>query len=122
MAKTILVIDDSASLRQLVRLTLQAAGYDCLEADDGLTALAKLDGRKIHLAVCDVNMPGMDGITFVGQARTRAAYKFLPVIMLTTESQQAKKDAGKAAGARAWIVKPFSPPQLLDAVSKLCLP
>jgi two-component system chemotaxis response regulator CheY len=122
MAKTILVIDDSASLRQLVRLTLLASGYEVIEADDGLTALQVLDGRKIHLAVCDVNMPGLDGISFVAQARQRMAYKFLPVIMLTTENQQEKKEKGKAAGARAWIVKPFSPPQLMEAVGKLCLP
>lgn len=122
MAKTILVIDDSASLRVMVRMTLQDAGYDVIEADDGLTALKQLDGRKIHMAVCDVNMPGMDGITFVTQARQLPAYRFLPIVMLTTENQQSKKEQGKAAGARAWIVKPFSPPQLLDAVGKLCLP
>jgi two-component system chemotaxis response regulator CheY len=122
MSKTILVIDDSASLRMLVKMTLKEAGYDVLEADDGLTALKVLDGRKINLAVCDVNMPGLGGISFLSQARQKPAYRFLPVIMLTTETQQAKKDAGKAAGARAWITKPFSPPQLLDAVGKLCLP
>jgi two-component system chemotaxis response regulator CheY len=122
MAKTILVIDDSTSLRQLVRMTLEAAGYHVIEADSGLSALARLDGTKINLAVCDVNMPGLDGISFVTQARQKPAYKFLPVIMLTTETQQAKRDAGRAAGARAWIVKPFSPPQLVDAVGKLCLP
>jgi two-component system, chemotaxis family, chemotaxis protein CheY len=122
MAKTILVIDDSASLRQLVRMSLQAAGYDVVEADDGSTALTKLDGRKLHLAVCDVNMPRLDGISFVKQARAKADYRFLPVIMLTTESQESKKLEGKAAGAKAWITKPFQPSQLLDAVAKLCLP
>jgi two-component system chemotaxis response regulator CheY len=122
MGKTVMVIDDSASLRTVVRMTLQDAGYDVLEADDGLTALKLLDGRKVHMAVCDVNMPGMDGITFVTQARQLPAYRFLPVVMLTTENQQSKKEQGKAAGARAWIVKPFSPPQLIDAVGKLCLP
>jgi two-component system, chemotaxis family, chemotaxis protein CheY len=122
MAKTVLVIDDSASLRQLVRMSLQSAGYDVVEADDGSTALTKLDGRKLHLAVCDVNMPKLDGISFVRQARAKPDYRFLPVIMLTTESQEAKKLEGKAAGAKAWIVKPFQPSQLLDAVAKLCLP
>jgi two-component system, chemotaxis family, chemotaxis protein CheY len=122
MAKTVLVIDDSASLRQLVRMSLQSAGYDVVEADDGSTALTKLDGRKLHLAVCDVNMPKLDGISFVKQARAKQEYRFLPVIMLTTESQEAKKLEGKAAGAKAWIVKPFQPAQLLDAVAKLCLP
>jgi two-component system chemotaxis response regulator CheY len=122
MAKTILIVDDSSSIRTVVKLALQGAGYQVIEADDGTTALKQLDGRKIHLAVCDVNMPRMDGITFVTQARTLPAYRFLPVIMLTTEDQQAKKDQGRAAGAKAWMVKPFSPPQLLDAVGKLCLP
>ncbi len=122
MPKTILVIDDSASLRQLVRMSLQGAGYDVVEADDGSTALTKLDGRKLHLAVCDVNMPKLDGISFVKQARAKAEYRFLPVIMLTTESQESKKLEGKAAGAKAWITKPFQPSQLLDAVAKLCLP
>jgi two-component system chemotaxis response regulator CheY len=122
MAKTVLVIDDSASLRQLVRMSLQSAGYDVVEADDGSTALTKLDGRKLHLAVCDVNMPKLDGISFVKQARARQEYRFLPVIMLTTESQEARMLEGKAAGAKAWIVKPFQPAQLLDAVAKLCLP
>jgi two-component system, chemotaxis family, chemotaxis protein CheY len=122
MAKTILIVDDSSSIRTVVKLALQGAGYQVIEADDGTTALKQLDGRKIHLAVCDVNMPRMDGITFVTQARALPAYRFLPVIMLTTEDQQAKKDQGRAAGAKAWMVKPFSPPQLLDAVGKLCLP
>jgi two-component system chemotaxis response regulator CheY len=122
MAKTVLVIDDSASLRQLVRMSLQSAGYDVVEADDGSTALTKLDGRKLHLAVCDLNMPKLDGISFVRQARAKPDYRFLPVIMLTTEVQESKKLEGKAAGAKAWIVKPFQPAQLLDAVAKLCLP
>lgn len=122
MAKTILIVDDSSSIRTVVKLALQGAGYQVLEADDGSTALRQLDGRKIHLVVCDVNMPRMDGITFVTQARALPAYRFLPVIMLTTEDQQAKKEQGRAAGAKAWMVKPFSPPQLLDAVGKLCLP
>ena len=121
MAKTILVIDDSASLRQLVRMSLQAAGYDVVEADDGSTALTKLDGRKLHLAVCDVNMPRLDGISFVKQARAKADYRFLPVIMLTTESQESKKAEGRAAGARAWITKPFQPSTLVEAVNKLCV-
>lgn len=122
MAKTILIIDDSSSLRMMVKLTLEAAGYHVIEADDGLNALKQLDGRKIHLAVCDVNMPNLDGIGFVVQARQRPDYRFLPVIMLTTEDQQSKKEQGRAAGARAWIVKPFSPPHLIEAVGKLCLP
>ena len=122
MAQTILVIDDSASLRQVVAMTLKAAGYEVLQAGDGKEALAFLDGRKIGMAVCDVNMPNMNGIDFVIAAKKLAAYKFLPILMLTTETQEAKKAEGKAAGAKAWMVKPFSPSSLLSAVSKFCAP
>jgi two-component system chemotaxis response regulator CheY len=123
MAKTILIVDDSASLRTVVKLALVRAGYDVLEAGDGKEALAQLDkAAKVHLIVSDVNMPNMDGITFVTQVKQHARHKFTPVIMLTTEGQDAKKEQGRAAGAKAWIVKPFNPPQLLDAVSKLILP
>ena len=122
MAQTILVIDDSASLRQVVAMALQGAGYEVLQAGDGQAALALLDGRKINMAICDVNMPRMNGIEFVRAAKALPSYRFLPVLMLTTESQEAKKEEGKAAGAKAWMVKPFSPASLLNAVSKLCLP
>ncbi len=122
MAQTILVIDDSASLRQVVAMALQGAGYEVLQAGDGQAALALLDGRKINMAVCDVNMPRMNGIEFVKAAKALPSYRFLPILMLTTESQEAKKEEGKAAGAKAWMVKPFSPASLLNAVSKLCLP
>jgi two-component system chemotaxis response regulator CheY len=122
MSKTILIVDDSSSLRQVVNLALTRAGYEVIEAVDGLDGLAKLDGRKINLIVSDVNMPRMDGIAFVTQVKQNPRYKFTPVIMLTTEGQDAKKEQGRAAGAKAWIVKPFSPPVLLDAVSKLILP
>lgn len=120
MAKTILVIDDSASLRQVVKLALTGAGYDVLEAGDGKTALALLDGRQVNMAVCDINMPIMNGIEFVKAAKQLSAYKFMPILMLTTESQDSKKEEGKAAGAKAWMVKPFSPTQLVNAVGKLC--
>lgn len=119
---TILVIDDSASLRQVVKMALQGAGYDVLEAGDGAAALALLDGRKINMAICDVNMPKMNGIEFVKAAKALPTYRFMPIMMLTTESQESKKEEGKAAGAKAWMVKPFSPSSLLNAVSKLCLP
>ena len=120
MAKTILVIDDSASLRQVVRMALSGAGYDVREAGDGKAALALLDGRQVGMAVCDINMPIMNGIEFVKAAKQLPAYKFMPILMLTTESQDAKKEEGKAAGAKAWMVKPFSPTQLVNAVGKLC--
>ena len=122
MAKTIMVVDDSASLRQVVAIALKGAGYDVIEGSDGRDALAKLDGRKVHLIVSDVNMPNMDGIAFLTAVKAHPNYRFTPVVMLTTEGADAKKAAGRAAGAKAWIIKPFNPPVLLDAVSKLCLP
>ncbi|MEY4737408.1 MAG: hypothetical protein RL302_1727 [Pseudomonadota bacterium] len=121
MAKTILVIDDSASLRQVVKMALTGAGYNVIEAGDGQAALALLDGRQVNMAVCDVNMPIMNGIEFVRAAKALPGYKFMPILMLTTESQEEKKEQGKAAGAKAWMVKPFSPTQLVNAVSKLCV-
>ena len=122
MSKTVMVVDDSASVRQVVGLALRGAGYDVVEGVDGVDALSKLKGQKIHLIISDVNMPNMDGITFVTEVKKLAAYKFTPVIMLTTESQEGKKLQGQAAGARAWVVKPFQPSQMLAAVSKLILP
>lgn len=122
MSKTILVIDDSASVRQVAGIALKGAGYSVIEAVDGQDALSKLDGTKIHLIISDVNMPNMDGITFVKEAKKLPAYKFTPIIMLTTESQESKKQEGQAAGAKAWIVKPFQPNTMLAAVSKLILP
>ena len=121
MAKTLLVIDDSASLRQVVKMALVGAGYDVIEAGDGQAALNLLDGRQVNMAICDVNMPIMNGIEFVKAAKALAGYKFMPILMLTTESQEEKKEQGKAAGAKAWMVKPFSPTQLVNAVSKLCV-
>lgn len=122
MAKTILIVDDSASVRQVVSIALKGGGYDVIEAVDGRDALNKLTGQKVHLIVSDVNMPNMDGISFVKELKTRDAYKFTPVIMLTTESQEDKKQAGQAAGAKAWVVKPFQPAQMLAAVAKLIMP
>lgn len=122
MAKTIMIVDDSASLRQVVSIALKSAGYETIEACDGKDALSKLDGRKLHLIISDVNMPNMDGLTFVRAAKQLPAYKFTPVIMLTTEVSDAKKQEGRAAGAKAWVVKPFQPAQMLTAVSKLVLP
>ena len=122
MRKKILVIDDSASLRQVVNIALSTAGYDVMEAENGKQALEKLDGTKFHLAICDVNMPVMDGIAFIKKVKAIPGYRFLPVIMLTTESSEKRKQDGQAAGARAWVVKPFRPEQILNAVSKLILP
>jgi two-component system chemotaxis response regulator CheY len=122
MGKLIMVVDDSASLRQVVAMTLKGAGYDVVEASDGKDALGKLSGQRVHLIVSDVNMPNMDGITMVKAIKQRPDYKFTPIMMLTTESDKEKMMQGKAAGAKAWLVKPFQPPTLLDAVSKLVLP
>jgi two-component system chemotaxis response regulator CheY len=121
MSKTILVVDDSGSFRTVVKLALQKAGYSVIEAVDGQDAVGKLTGAKINLIVCDVNMPNMDGLTFLKHVKSLAAYKFTPVIMLTTESQESKKAEGRSAGAKAWITKPFQPSQLVDAVNKLCV-
>jgi two-component system chemotaxis response regulator CheY len=122
MAKNIMVVDDSASLRQVVGIALRGAGYEVIEGSDGKDALSKLTGQKVHLIISDVNMPNMDGISFVKALKQLPAYKFTPVIMLTTESQEAKKAEGQAAGAKAWVVKPFSPEVMLNAVQKLILP
>lgn len=121
MSKTIMIVDDSASLRQVVKIALVKAGYEVIEACDGKDALAKLDGKKINLIISDVNMPNMDGISLVKAVKALPAYKFTPIIMLTTESQEDKKREGQAAGAKAWVVKPFQPEQMLTAVSKLCM-
>lgn len=119
MDKTILVVDDSSSFRNVVSIALKDAGYQVIQACDGKDALGKLDGKKINLIISDVNMPVMDGLSFVRAAKQLAAYRFTPIIMLTTEAGESKKAEGKAAGVRAWVVKPFQPPVLLDAVSKL---
>lgn len=125
MAKRILVVDDSNSLRRVVSLALASAGYETTEACDGVDALSKLaalNGQKVHLIISDVNMPRMDGIEFVTQLKKQIQYRFTPVIMLTTEGDDEVKMAGRAAGAKAWIIKPFNPEQMLNAVSKLILP
>ena len=122
MAKNILIVDDSASIRQVVSLTLKGAGFDVIEACDGLDALSKLKGQRVHLMISDVNMPNMDGLTFLREVKSRPEYKFTPVIMLTTESAEDKKMQGRAGGAQAWMVKPFQPQQMLAAVNKLVGP
>jgi len=121
MSKTVLVVDDSSSMRNLVSMTLTDDGFEVIEACDGRDALQKLSGQKIHLVISDVNMPNMDGITFVTEMKKLPAYKFVPVVMLTTEGSDEKKKAGQAAGAKAWVVKPFQPAQLLAGVRKLLM-
>lgn len=121
MSKTVCIVDDSASMRQLVKMTLTGAGYQILEAGDGQDALDKLGNQRVNLIISDVNMPRMDGISLVKALKQHPAHKFTPVLMLTTESEASKKREGQAAGAKAWIVKPFQPDQLLAAVKKLTL-
>ena len=115
----ILAVDDSSSMRQMVAFTLKGAGYQVVEAADGQEALNKAKSQKFDLIITDVNMPIMDGITFIKNLRGEANYKFTPMLMLTTESSADKKAAGKAAGATGWIVKPFNPDQLLNTVKKV---
>lgn len=119
MSKSILIVDDSASLRQVAQIALSGAGYEVIEAADGVDALAKLDGRRIHLVISDLNMPRMDGIELLKKIKAHATYRFTPVIMLTTENSRDRIEEGRAAGAKAWMVKPFQPAALLDAVAKL---
>lgn len=118
MAKTIMIVDDSASMRQLVSFAIKGAGHDLIAADNGKDALAKLGRGPIDLFITDVNMPEMDGIELIKQLRAMADYRFTPIVMLTTESQEAKKQEGKAAGASGWIVKPFRPEQLVSVVKR----
>jgi two-component system chemotaxis response regulator CheY len=118
MAK-ILAVDDSASMRQMVTFTLKGAGHEVVEASDGVEALAKAKTTSVDLVISDVNMPNMDGITLIGELRKLPAFKFTPMLMLTTESSADKKAQGKAAGATGWIVKPFNPDQLLNTIKKV---
>ena len=118
MAKTVLIVDDSASMRQLVSFSLKDAGFDVIAAVDGKDALGKINGSHIDMVVTDLNMPNMDGIELIRQLRGNPSFKFTPIVMLTTESQDAKKQEGKAAGASGWILKPFQPEKLLDVVKK----
>ena len=122
MAKTILVVDDSTSLRMVVKMTLEGAGYDVIEAGDGQQALALLDGRKIHLVLSDLNMPVMNGLSLLAQIKQHPDYRSTPVIMLTTETADHLQRQGQQYGSCAWVIKPFEPPQLLDAIARLILP
>lgn len=123
MSKTVLVIDDSSTMRGATVRVLKDAGYSTLEAADGLLALQVCEREKnnIKLIICDVNMPNMDGLTFLAKLKETPYGRFMPVIMLTTESQKTKIEEGRALGARAWIVKPFNEQQLLDGVKRLLM-
>ncbi len=119
MAKVIMTADDSASIRQMVSFTLGQEGYEIVEAEDGKDALGKLNSTKVDMLITDLNMPNMDGIELIRKARENQQYKFIPIVMLTTESQDSKKQEGKKAGATGWIVKPFKPEQLVSVVKKV---
>jgi two-component system, chemotaxis family, chemotaxis protein CheY len=119
MSKKILVVDDSSSVRTVARMALRERGYEVVEAANGQEGLRALDADRIHLVISDVNMPTMDGISFLKEIKRHPSYKFTPVIMLTTEAGEDKKQEGRAAGAKAWITKPFQPQLLVDAVAKL---
>jgi len=119
MGHCILSVDDSSTMRQMITFTLKGAGYEVLEAGDGLEALEVAKGKKLSLVITDVNMPRMDGITLVQRLRALPEFKFTPILVLTTESDASMKQKGKDAGATGWIVKPFSPEKLLDVVNKV---
>jgi len=119
MAKKIMTVDDSVSVRMMVGFSLKGAGFEIVEAVNGIDALLKLDEHDISMVVADVNMPEMDGIEFVRKMRQHPKHKFTPVVMLTTESHESMKTKGREAGATGWIVKPFKPDQLLNVVRKV---
>ena len=119
MSKTIATVDDSASVRQMVSFTLKGAGYDVVECVDGQDALNKLDGASVKMVITDLNMPNVNGLELIKALRAKSEFKFIPIVFLTTESQDDKKAAAKAAGATGWIVKPFKPEQLLSVVKKV---
>ncbi|HMK61716.1 MAG TPA: response regulator [Dissulfurispiraceae bacterium] len=118
MGKTILVVDDSASMRQLVTFALKSAGYDVIAAVHGRDGVEKLKASKVDMVVTDLNMPEMDGIELIKNVRGNPSSKFTPIVMLTTESQENKKQEGKQAGASGWLVKPFKPEELVGLIKK----
>jgi len=119
MAKTVLCVDDSASIRQMVGFTLKSAGYEVVEAVDGMDGLDKAKSRSVNLVLTDQNMPRMDGLTLIKNLRGLPQYKSVPILMLTTESSEAMKSQGRAAGATGWLVKPFDPQKLIEVVKKV---
>lgn len=119
MEQTIMVVDDSTSVRKMVAFTLENAGYTVLEAENGLDALEKINGSPINMFIVDLNMPHVDGFELTRSVRAMQEYRFTPIVMLTTESLESKKKEGKAAGATGWITKPFKPDQLIGVVKKV---
>ena len=119
MPRTILIVDDSITIRQMVSFTLKGAGFSVVEAGDGQEGLERLADQRVDLIITDLNMPRLDGIGFVRALRGRPASKYTPVLMLTTESQESKRQEGRSAGATGWIVKPFHPDKLLQVIGKV---
>jgi two-component system chemotaxis response regulator CheY len=119
MSKTVLIVDDAVVIRQLVSMTLKKQGYEVVDSINGKEALEKIKGIKIDVVISDLHMPEMDGIEFIKQLRGMDEYKYVPIVMLTTESQELKIKEGKDAGASGWITKPFNAPQLIETVKKL---
>jgi two-component system chemotaxis response regulator CheY len=119
MAKTILTVDDSASMRQMIKLTLSGAGYNVIEAGDGTQGLSTARGNAVDMVLTDLNMPGMDGVQLIRELRNLSTYTGVPIVLLTTESDAERKQQAKAAGATGWITKPFQPEQLLSVTRKV---
>ena len=122
MGKSVLIVDDSASMRQMLKFTLQKAGFAVAEGSDGREGLKQLASARPDLIITDLNMPNMDGLDFIRGVRAQPGFRATPILMLTTESEDGKKQAGKAAGATGWIVKPFQQDQLLAVVAKVLAP
>jgi len=120
MAKKILVVDDSKTMRDMVCFTLKSAGFEVVDAEDGCDALNKLQGIKVDAIITDLNMPNMNGFELIRALRAMSEYKMSPILMLTTEGDDAKKQEGKNAGATGWVVKPFNPEKLVQVVKKVC--
>eukprot|EP01012_Entosiphon_sulcatum_P050795 TRINITY_DN69735_c0_g1_i1.p2 TRINITY_DN69735_c0_g1~~TRINITY_DN69735_c0_g1_i1.p2 ORF type:complete len:126 (+),score=28.22 TRINITY_DN69735_c0_g1_i1:310-687(+) len=118
--KMVLTVDDSRTMRDMVSFTLRNAGYEVVEAADGHQALTAIAGNKVDLVITDLNMPVMDGLTLIRRLRSTPAHRTLPILMLTTEADDAKKAEGRSAGATGWIVKPFNPEKLVSVVQKVC--
>ncbi len=119
MTKSALIVDDSPTMRQMVAFTLRQAGFEITEAADGQLALSELEKKTFQLVITDLNMPVLDGVGFIRAARKNVAHRFTPILMLTTESQDSRKQEGKAAGATGWLVKPFDPEKLLAVITKV---
>jgi two-component system, chemotaxis family, chemotaxis protein CheY len=120
MKKKVLAVDDSKTMRDMVSFTLKSVGFDVIEAEDGKDALNKLGSANVDVVITDLNMPHMDGFELIRNLRAQSTTKFTPILMLTTEGDDAKKAEGKNAGATGWIVKPFNPEKLVQVVNKVC--